>query len=332
MDCRTLPDKLLKAIGEFESKTQHRIRFRSFTVLRSPLSLAHSQFSYWHHASGLPRQLFYQVSPELLFFGDAFKLLPEDQQSEDALWCLDTETTRPGGIFLDVPLHESNSNDVCNVQHWQPLCQQAMTALVARLLQSPHRLLARQRHCHAKRLSEGIAKLNLTAVPPSATYDYFHGLLTSICPAVWLELWRETRCLVWHANRVDATIIQRGCDAIIKGAFDRLDQLSHVFFVDASPFSLHHAFDMATRGSVRERNITADSMRANVGNFHEPFIEGEMEPFNRCSQRFCASADEPSPPAMRIAEHGSRFCRWRGICEILGSRSVLSPATRDGPA
>ena len=54
------------------------MRFRSFTLLRSPLVLAHSQFNYWHHASAVPRQLYYQLSPEMLLFQDTLKLINDE--------------------------------------------------------------------------------------------------------------------------------------------------------------------------------------------------------------------------------------------------------------
>jgi hypothetical protein len=273
-----MPAKLLKLIEEFESRTGHRVRFRSFTLLRSPLSLAHSQFSYWHPASGFTRQVFYQLSPELLFWGDAFKLL-SGKKGPRASWCLAREDgERAGGIFLDLPLQEESEN-LCNTRQWQVLCHQVVIARVAQLTKTLAPL-----NCSSKPLGDGLKETTLMETP---------------CRTVWLQAWQETMCLIRHADSVQRTLAELGCGAIIRQAFDRLDQLSHVLFMDASHFSLKHAFEMATRGPS---NATASSLRTNVGRSNVQFVDSEIEPFNWCSLRFCALPDEPMPHAVRVAD------------------------------
>jgi hypothetical protein len=80
------------------------------------------------------------------------------------------------------------------------------------------------------------------------------------------------------------------CSPVLITVSGRLSQLSHVLFMDASKFTLEHAFEMALRGTEGEKaNPAYHSLRANVGISHEPFIQSEAEPFNRCSLRFCTS-------------------------------------------
>ena len=72
------------------------MRFRSFTILRSPLVLAHSQFNYWHHASAVPRQLYYQLSPEMLLFQDTLKLIND----QGPVCHFDEDGLPSGGNFI----------------------------------------------------------------------------------------------------------------------------------------------------------------------------------------------------------------------------------------
>jgi len=292
----TMPAKLLGLIGEFENRTGHQVRFRSFTLLRSPLSLAYSQFSYWHTASGLTRQLFYQLSPELLFFRDGFKSLTGERGTGD-LWCIDTEGghNSGGGIFLDLSLQNNISKNPCSALHWQAICQRVVIARVEELTRSSSVRPSRLRGCSTMPLAGGVPQTARMTAPP--TFDDVEAMQESDCRGVWLRAWHETRCLMRHAERVQRTTVELGCDALIKQAFDRLDQLSHVLFTDASQFSLSHAFEMATRG---ESNTTASSQRVNVGKSNVPFVASEIEPFNQCSLRFCASPGNPR--LMQIAD------------------------------
>jgi hypothetical protein len=84
---------------------------------------------------------------------------------------------------------------------------------------------------------------------------------------------------------VEKTMLEVGCDGVIRQAFDRLDQLSHVLFLDTSMFSLEHAFEMADE---QTGVASGKRWRTNIGATHVPFIQSEIEPFIRCSHRFCA--------------------------------------------
>ena len=68
-------------------------------------------------------------------------------------------------------------------------------------------------------------------------------------------------------------------------ALRRLGHLSHVFFADASKFSLEHVWEMA----ATSENATRRLPRVNVSPTKVPYHEEEVEPFNQCALRFCAS-------------------------------------------
>jgi len=239
---------------------------------------------------------FYQLSPELLFFRDGFKSLTGERGTGD-LWCIDTEGghNSGGGIFLDLSLQNNISKNPCSALHWQAICQRVVIARVEELTRSSSVRPSRLRGCSTMPLAGGVPQTARMTAPP--TFDDVEAMQESDCRGVWLRAWHETRCLMRHAERVQRTTVELGCDALIKQAFDRLDQLSHVLFTDASQFSLSHAFEMATRG---ESNTTASSQRVNVGKSNVPFVASEIEPFNQCSLRFCASPGNPR--LMQIAD------------------------------
>lgn len=319
---RTLPAKLEDTLREYESTSGKPVHFRAFTVLRSPLSLAHSQFSYWHGAS-LPRTLFYQLSPELLLFGDAFKLyegwsLPNDQDA-----C--AVVRHPGGIFLDTPLiwgeagptptptSTPNPNPnlglppvwggagpVCTSRRWEAACQQVATAIAAAVAQSQQSGHREQRHSESfftsyllgcphpepSDLHKAVEAAN--ALPTNATYDELDAALAhGLCHAARRRVVQKTQCLVAHAERVRRMVLGLGCDTIIQQALDRLNQLSHVLFMDASKFSLEHAFEIAARDKDHDFPVNTRKLRSNDGKSREPFVESEIEPYNQCSLRFC---------------------------------------------
>jgi hypothetical protein len=181
---------------------------------------------------------------------------------------------------------------------------------------------------------------SVAAVAPDAPYAELEAALAGMCPALRLKVLQITGCLVDRARRVEKKMLEVGCDGVIRQAFDRLDQLSHVLFMDAFKFSLEHAFEMAARGVIQRDAITPQTepgyvpskrFRTNLGFGHVPFIESEIEPFNRCSHRFCAYHFEPAPHAMK-ADFPCLFCacRWGGICQIHRARSALSGVARVG--
>ena len=342
------------------------MRFRSFTILRSPLVLAHSQFNYWHHASAVPRQLYYRLSPEMLLFQDALKLI-----NDEGPVCIDDEVSgipKPGGRFLALqppgglesrlarnaqPLEKRGYGRVCSAGPWQLLCQQLMLALVTsedmRQQQGWFRLKHEFLRHNAELLAANDVSANapaqnaassrwscskhtwaadldktaksVAAVAPDAPYAELEAALAGMCPAQRLKLLQITGCLVDRARRVEKTMLEVGCDGVIRQAFDRLDQLSHVLFLDTSMFSLEHAFEMAAE---QTGVASGKRWRTNIGVTHVPFIQSEIEPFNRCSHRFCAYHDEPAPNALKT-DFPCLFCvcRWGGVRQIHGARSAL---------
>ena len=319
------------------------MRFQSLTILRSPLVLAHSQFNYWHHASAVPRQLYYQLSPEMLLFQDTLKLI-----NDEGPICIDDEvlgTPKPGGRFIALQLPGGSESRlarnawplekrvgigrVCSAGPWQVLCHQLMLALVtsedmrqqrgwfrlehkflrynAELLaandvsaNAPAQNAASSRwSCSHQTWAADLDKTakSVAAVAPDAPYTELEAALAGMCVAQRLKLLQITGCLVDRARRVEKTMLKIGCEGVIRQAFDRLDQLSHVMFIDATQFALEHAFEMAARGVIQRDAITPQTepgyvpskrFRTNLGFGHVPFIQSEIEPFNRCAHRFCA--------------------------------------------
>jgi len=163
----------------------------------------------------------------------------------------------------------------------------------------------------------------VAAVAPDAPYAELEAALAGMCPAQRLRVLQITGCLVDRARRVEKTMLEVGCDGVIRQAFDRLDQLSHVLFMDTANFALEHVFEMASRGAdlkanqrdaettqeakamadrqASEGGLSSERSRTNVALTHVPYIESEIEPFNRCSNRFCAYHDVimTNPPLMR---------------------------------
>jgi hypothetical protein len=187
---------------------------------------------------------------------------------------------------------------------------------------------------------------SVAAVAPDAPYAELEAALAGMCPAQRLRVLQITGCLVDRARRVEKTMLEVGCDGVIRQAFDRLDQLSHVLFMDTANFALEHVFEMASRGAdlkanqrdaettqeakamadrqASEGGLSSERSRTNVALTHVPYIESEIEPFNRCSHRFCAYHDEPAPNALKT-DFPCLFCvcRWGGVRQIHGARSAL---------
>jgi hypothetical protein len=287
---RSMPTKLQHAVTEFESKMGRRVRMRSFTVLRSPLSLVHSQFSHWHAESALPRELFYELSPEMLLFRDAFKLLRGTHREEV---CIREDDWRRvgGGIFLDLSLTKTKTENACATPQWRAMCRRLMLALVERL-RIPKQKFLPQRHLNcstARPDATQLAASALSALPANATYEALSVAVEGMCPVAQRNVLQVTRCWVGHAERVRQTLLEIGCDELIRRALSQLGHLSHVLFADATKFSLQHVLEMAQRG--REREEDKDPIpQGNVGSSNVPFNEEELAPFNQCSLRFCESS------------------------------------------
>jgi len=306
------------------------VRFRSFTILRSPLVLAHSQFNYWHHASAVPRQLYYQLSPEMLLFQDTLKLI-----NDKGLVChFDEDGLPSGGNFIALqppgglesrlarnawPLEKRGNGRVCSAGPWQLLCQQLMLALVTskdmrqqqgwfrlnhEFLRHNAELLAANDEsanapaqnaelslwsCTKQTWAADLDKVakSVAAVAPDAPYSELEAALASMCAAQRLKVLQISGCLVDRAKRVEKMMLKMGCDGIIRQAFDRLDQLSHVLFMGTSnpKIALELAFEMAAE---QTGVVSGKRRRTNIGITHVPFIQSEIEPFIRCSHRFCA--------------------------------------------
>ena len=350
------------------------MRFRSFTILRSPLVLAHSQFNNWHHASAVPRQLYYQLSPEMLLFQDTLKLIND----KGPVCHFDEDGLPSGGNFIALqppgglesrlarnawPLEKRvGIGRVCSAGPWQVLCHQLRLARVtsedmrqqrgwfrlehkflrynAELLaandvsaNAPAQNAASSRwSCSHQTWAADLDKTakSVAAVAPDAPYTELEAALAGMCVAQRLKLLQITGCLVDRARRVEKLMLETGCDGVIRQAFDQLDQLSHVLFMDTSnpKISLEHAFEMAASGTDhidvnRQQTQPSKHFRTNIGVTHVPFIQSEIEPFNRCSNRFCAYRFEPASLAMKADFH-CLFCECRcgGARQIHGARAL----------
>jgi hypothetical protein len=283
----------------------------------------------------------------------------------------------PGGLESRLarnawPLEKRGNGRVCSAGPWQLLCQQLMLALVTskdmrqqqgwfrlnhEFLRHNAELLAANDEsanapaqnaelslwsCTKQTWAADLDKVakSVAAVAPDAPYSELEAALASMCAAQRLKVLQISGCLVDRARRVEQMMLKMGCDGVIRQAFDRLDQLSHVMFIDATQFALEHAFEMAARGVIQRDAITPQTkpgyvpskrFRTNLGFGHVPFIQSEIEPFNRCSHRFCAYHFEPAPHAMK-ADFPCLFCacRWGGICQMHRARSALSGVARVG--
>eukprot|EP00965_Chrysotila_dentata_P076674 2531047-Pleurochrysis_carterae.AAC.1 len=71
---RKLPGLLTNMISDLNQKGL-RVRYRSFTLLRSPSALTYSQFNYWQHHKFLSLDLYTQLASEMLLFRDPMKMI-----------------------------------------------------------------------------------------------------------------------------------------------------------------------------------------------------------------------------------------------------------------
>jgi hypothetical protein len=128
---------------------------------------------------------------------------------------------------------------------------------------------------------------SVAAVAPDAPYSELEAALASMCAAQRLKVLQISGCLVDRAKRVEKMMLKMGCDGVIRQAFDRLDQLSHVLFMGTSnpKIALELAFEMTAE---QTGDVSGKRRRTNIGITHVPFIQSEIEPFIRCSHRFCA--------------------------------------------
>jgi len=251
----------------------------------------HSQFSYWHSDNNLfSRELFYELSPELLLFRDGVMRLNRHLRHKEAA-CSNTDQTRGGGIFLDLPLKSRKASDVCAAPLWRPLCRRVVLALAKHLMLHNQTLVhSSLLECPASRPNAMYeAAIAVNATSPNATVQELKGALTGMCPRARLKVLQVTQCLVAHAERVHRTVNSVGCNELIRQALHRLSGLSHVFFSDALTFSLDHVLAMAQRVNHGQQHNTGN-VYANIGHRRVSFTITEIEPLNQCSLRFYGSA------------------------------------------
>jgi len=277
------PAMLLKAVQEYEQGSGRSVRFRSFTVLRSPTTLVHSQFAYWHStAKILPRQLYYELSPELLLFRDGLKYSMDEACDED-------DDLEGGGLFLGLPLENRRPGNVCAASPWRALCRRVLLALVEHLMLPSQALVDPSLLvCNLSRPTAMYeAAIALNATSPNATFVELSGTLAGMCAKVQLRVLHVAECLVGHAERVSRTVRRVGCNELIRKALFQLGNLSHVFFADVLTFSLDHPLGMARRDQSdgQQPQHHGGAGFANVGVHRVPFIGTEIEPFNKCSLR-----------------------------------------------
>ena len=256
-----------------------RVRFRSFTTLRSPLALAHAQFSAWHD-NGLPRDLFYSLSKEMLLFRDPFKLLRQDG-ARHANPCLAGRNA--GGTFLDLPLETGDGLQLCDTAIDRALCKRLMIALLRR----GRTYFGEQSHATSETTPTDlrVAAGMLEALPANATYGAQKSALSRLRPATRHRLSQMVECVMGHTDQIRWTLQTVGCDQMIERGLRRLGKLSHVLFVDASKFTLEHVLDLASLENGTAINLMP---MVNVGTSQVPFNKNEIEPHNHCAMRFCA--------------------------------------------
>jgi len=297
----------------------------------------------------------------MLLFQDTLKLI--DGWGSSKVCVVEEDGAMAGGVFLGLPLKRGNnrvcsagpwqllcqqlmlalvtSEDMRQQQGWfrmNRLFEHVVTVRLERdLLSKQAKKKAKNAHLFAAQAAHDVSACSnqswaadlertahsVAAVAPDAPYAELEAALAGMCPAQRLRVLQITGCLVDRARRVEKTILEVGCDGVIRQAFDRLDQLSHVLFMDTANFALEHVFEMASRGAdlkanqrdaettqeakamadrqASEGGLSSERSRTNVALTHVPYIESEIEPFNRCSNRFCAYHDVimTNPPLMR---------------------------------
>eukprot|EP00965_Chrysotila_dentata_P234316 6200096-Pleurochrysis_carterae.AAC.2 len=88
--------------------------------------------------------------------------------------------------------------------------------------------------------------------------------------------------LVRHAERVQRTVRKRGCESLLAEAAERLSTLSHVFFLEASVFSVEHIRNMA----MGEASVNSGIAPVNQakGHISTPYHEQEALKYNTCAE------------------------------------------------
>eukprot|EP00965_Chrysotila_dentata_P245883 6206828-Pleurochrysis_carterae.AAC.5 len=234
-----------------------RVRYRSFTLLRSPATLSYSQYNYWQHSRFLPLDLYTQLASEMLLFRDPMKLIHRDQYGNIRGRVKNLNQT--GGIFLNLRLSPlPNRSVLCNTDKWKRTC----ALIVERFDQLGGKGSAKHRR---RRLQRGNSEIRELSVHEESA-----------------------EILVRHAERVQHTIWQRGCESLLAEAAERLSTLSHVFFLEASIFSMMHIKNMA----LDDSSVNGGVAPVNQAKGHSvmPYHEEEALQSNTCAEARVAAA------------------------------------------
>mmetsp|Transcript_5739 Transcript_5739/g.12519 ORF Transcript_5739/g.12519 Transcript_5739/m.12519 type:complete len:321 (-) Transcript_5739:396-1358(-) len=246
---RKLPGLLTNMISDLNQKGL-RVRYRSFTLLRSPSALTYSQFNYWQHHKFLSLDLYTQLASEMLLFRDPMKLI---ECNGRGMVGRATNFNETGGVFLNLWLTPlPNRSMLCGSSKWNETCA---------------------------RIVADFAKSD----PDGTTNQRRRRLLRGDSDGRELSVYEEgAEILVRHAERVQRTVRKRGCESLLAEAAERLSTLSHVFFLEASVFSVEHIGNMAM-GDASVNSGIAPVNQAK-GHISTPYHEQEALKYNTCAE------------------------------------------------
>lgn len=267
-----LVPQLQEVSREAQMRYHANVVFRSFTVLRSPTSLAFSQYHYWHcreateaKAGGLPARVFFGFARELLLFVDPFRRWADPFKMQHNP--LPFESQLDGGGFLNLGgavlnhlryrtsfgLRYGRPGRACSLPAWKALCTQYTLHRVTKCMQDNDRNETRCSH-----------KLHEKA-----------------------EL--EAELLADRAERIDRVVnAPGGCDHLFDLALERLAPLSHVVFLEAAKLSLHHVFSLAKARTDDESMGHANRSPKRASGYDPLHIDKVAADANVCASRVYA--------------------------------------------
>ena len=214
--------------------------------------------------SSVTASSFYVLAPELLLFHDPFKRFSSRLDGFPWMPSHDIESIRPGGVFLDMQSAIPKSEYPAVAVGTHTACNRS-TAI----------------HMACSQVARGIMKAEELRLKEE-TRD---SASTPSRSSSQEDAWIAAEFLAEHAQRIDTMVRSVGCHTLVRKALQRLDTLTHVFFLEASKFSLGHVQDMASAGESEEF-----MPYVNQASHGGVFDELSAYPYNRCSLQFYGQA------------------------------------------
>lgn len=320
------PLRMKRVVQAVRRRTGMEVRYRSFTVLRSPINLAISQYYYWHHhlvsRLSLPPdhayhtgELFYRLSPELLLHRDTFRLFGASRVSgfefiplrERKTPGTGQQLTRcPHTLLTTASVHSPRgacAPCVCGAYTGMGVfIDLAVARNSSRATCNDVRFRsACEAFAEAVSRSEHARQTTCSGAQSSTRSLHLCGHRESWLRGAALAAasWVAAERVASYADAIERAVIE-GCEVLIARAMGRLAALSHIFFMDVEKLSLTHALEMAESGAaLRDQTRRgggaghASTPRVNVGAYSLTDVRLPMRQaarHNKCSQRFYGEA------------------------------------------